>query len=361
MRRIAANLGLNKDTVTRHLRALRDYGFVLQEEDRDTGSGRYGSCRYVLDPSACVERFTHTPFAGETRRSAPCPKNPDTVPAAPPVTVSEEAGHGGAGHGCTGHGEAGHVCRDVDVEVEVQEEHQQQRPGAGRATATGPAEGLQERLIALGVTAPVAADLLTRHPAERVTDVVVAAGAQALRKPAGWVVAALREGWDVTQILTAHRAARARQEREADVADAARQAARVRLARAETAARWDRAVSAALDDDQLADALAQVTTPAPGMGRRSVPLARVQLLAWAVAVHHAAPAEDLAGALDAALRAGAAPVPGGLEEDLPHPPPASAPAAGLNDRIRACLDGRGVPVPAGASTCAPTPTRQEQP
>ncbi|MBA2317791.1 MAG: ArsR family transcriptional regulator [Euzebyales bacterium] len=74
VRRIAANLGLNKDTVNRHLRRLREYGFVLQEELRDAGSGRYDTCRYVLDPSACLERFTHTPDAERPR-----PKNPDTV------------------------------------------------------------------------------------------------------------------------------------------------------------------------------------------------------------------------------------------------------------------------------------------
>lgn len=63
VRRIADNLGLNKDTVTRHLRTLRDYGFVLQEEHRGDLTGRFNACRYVLDPSACVERFTHTPTA----------------------------------------------------------------------------------------------------------------------------------------------------------------------------------------------------------------------------------------------------------------------------------------------------------
>jgi DNA-binding transcriptional ArsR family regulator len=74
VRRIAHHLGLNKDTVTRHLRRLREYGFVLQEEERSAGSGRYEACRYVLDPSACVERFTVTPTAQRNRSSHPCPK-----------------------------------------------------------------------------------------------------------------------------------------------------------------------------------------------------------------------------------------------------------------------------------------------
>lgn len=34
VRRIARNVGLNKDTVARHLRRLRRFGFVLQEEAR---------------------------------------------------------------------------------------------------------------------------------------------------------------------------------------------------------------------------------------------------------------------------------------------------------------------------------------
>lgn len=60
-RRIAESLGLNKETVTRHLGRLRDFGFVLHEEVRHHGSGRYETARYVLDPSACLERFTTTP------------------------------------------------------------------------------------------------------------------------------------------------------------------------------------------------------------------------------------------------------------------------------------------------------------
>ena len=54
-------------------------------------------------------------------------------------------------------------------------------------------------------------------------------------------------------------------------------------------------MSAALDDDELCRALAQVTTPVGVVGRRSVPLARAQLLAWAVRAHQRAPDQDLAG------------------------------------------------------------------
>lgn len=60
-RRIAANLGINRETVVRHLGRLRKFGFVLHEEVRQRGSGRWETARYVLDPSACLERFTATP------------------------------------------------------------------------------------------------------------------------------------------------------------------------------------------------------------------------------------------------------------------------------------------------------------
>ena len=63
IRQIADNLGLNKSTVARHVARLRDHGFVLHEEARDRASGRWNSAWYVLDPSACVERFIHTPAA----------------------------------------------------------------------------------------------------------------------------------------------------------------------------------------------------------------------------------------------------------------------------------------------------------
>ncbi len=53
VRRIAANLGRNRDTVTKHLARLRAQGFVFSEEAREVASGRWEPCRYVLDPSAC--------------------------------------------------------------------------------------------------------------------------------------------------------------------------------------------------------------------------------------------------------------------------------------------------------------------
>lgn len=359
VRRIAANLALNKDTVSKHLRTLREYGFVLQEEERSDRSGRYGVCRYVLDPSACVERFTVTPPASssgsagqarpavQTGRSGPCPGFSDTVPAAP---VSEGTGHGG-----TGHGEPGHLCRDVVVPQD-----QQQHPARGG----GDDDGLTGRLRALGITGGVATDLRTRHPVERLVDVVDAAEAQSLRKPAGWVVAALRDNWHVTEILAAHRGAQARQRAAAvQVEQDSRRTVAEQQRRDHTEA-WAAALSAALDDRQLLEALTRVTTPTAGVGRRSVPIARAQLLAWALAVHLDRPDLQLPEALAAALPT-AGPVPGALDGDLPDPPPPVADLRGeLSARIAACLPAIPASLPAVAaagSGSAHDPTDKEQP
>ncbi|QBI20229.1 transcriptional regulator [Egibacter rhizosphaerae] len=157
VRRIGENLGLNKDTVSKHLRRLREYGFVFQEEYRDPARGRWEVCRYVLDPSACVERFTHTPSgSGE-----PCPKDSDTGEREP---VSE----------FTGHGDFGHLYRHVDVVTEQQQQPPEREPAA------------VDWLRDLGVSAAVAADLAGRHDQQRISDVVTAAKVQQLRTPAGW-------------------------------------------------------------------------------------------------------------------------------------------------------------------------------
>jgi DNA-binding transcriptional MocR family regulator len=91
VRETAANLGLNKTTVARHLARLRDRGFVLDEEARDHTSRRWDTSRYVLDPSACVEQFTDTPPA----EPPPSPSSPELDDRAD-ETVSAFAGHGDA-------------------------------------------------------------------------------------------------------------------------------------------------------------------------------------------------------------------------------------------------------------------------
>jgi hypothetical protein len=85
VRRIAANLGIGKNTVTQHLGTLREFGFVLREEVRDEASGRYELTRYVLDSSVCIERFTVTPpahNAGPGERPGSGPAGAPPSPAA---------------------------------------------------------------------------------------------------------------------------------------------------------------------------------------------------------------------------------------------------------------------------------------
>jgi len=297
IRAIAGHLALSKNTVTKHLARLREYGFVLHEERRDDGSGRWETCRYVLDPSACVERFTATP-------KPPCPKNWDTG-----ATVSQSTGHRDLGR--------------KEQEVVVASEEQQQAPVVAQLTS-------------LGVAGDIAAELAASHPAEDIERVVAAASRRNLRSPAGWVVRALREGWDVA-------AASASSDAGARERLLAQQAAdRVAAEQAEEAARacaagWATAISAALDDRQLCQAVERVTTAAAGIGRRSVPLARAQLVAWAVAVTRRARDVPLAEALAADLTAGATPPVSAGEARLPSPPPCPTTPTDLCERLRACL------------------------
>jgi hypothetical protein len=90
VRRIAENLAANKDTVGRHLARLREHGFVFQEEgSRQDPSGRWEPCRYVLDPSACVERFTTTPSSSRAAPAASAP--PCRAAGAPADDAASEA------------------------------------------------------------------------------------------------------------------------------------------------------------------------------------------------------------------------------------------------------------------------------
>jgi hypothetical protein len=154
VRQIADNLGLNKSTVARHVARLRDHGFVLHEEARDHTSGRWDTSRYVLDPSACVERFTHTPAAEQPPF---LPEREDPSDGAD-ATVSAFTGHGVAGHGET---DPLHRHRYA-----TQEEHASAAVGDAQAVAAA----LTRRLRAAGVAAAVAKDLISRFPAEQVAD-----------------------------------------------------------------------------------------------------------------------------------------------------------------------------------------------
>jgi hypothetical protein len=92
VRRIATNLTINKDTAAKHLARLRDYGFVIQEEGGHSPSGRWESCRYILDPSACLERFH--PHPHPKQRPAARPARRRRSRRGPRTAVSERSGHG---------------------------------------------------------------------------------------------------------------------------------------------------------------------------------------------------------------------------------------------------------------------------
>ena len=101
---------------------------------------------------------------------------------------------------------------------------------------------------------------------------------------------------------------------------------------------WASAVSAALDDTQLAEAVQRLTRPLPGLGRRSAPAACAALVRWAQAVAAAHPGHRLDTTLPAALAA--CPTPDDVPDDpIDVAPPAPCPTAGdLFGRVAALLD-----------------------
>jgi hypothetical protein len=218
-----------------------------------------------------------------------------------------------------------------------------------------------ERLIALGVAEPTAGSLLERYGRQRVVDALDAVdtlGDRAVRSRAGWVVSAIRQGWDLEGLLAERRqleARYARWERERNERD--RRAAQWRAREPATGA-WRAAISGALDDQQLAVAVERVTTPVAGLGRRSIPIMRAQLLAWAVAAHRGEPERPLAQVLADDLigrdRTGTAP---SLDGALPPAPVGvGEPVDDLTDRLTGLLARR----PDLASP-APQPCERAQP
>lgn len=162
VRRIAANLGISKNTVVEHLGRLRSFGFVFRESRRHGTTGRYSSSHYVLDPSACIERFTAT-----QPRRAPRPKPWD-------VAASQS----------TGDGEPGREQRSVVVEEDNNID-------------------LLSRLVAAGVTRPVAEKLLRNHPPDVVATQLDLLPLRRARNPAGVLVASIRENWAGPESKTA--------------------------------------------------------------------------------------------------------------------------------------------------------------
>lgn len=153
-----------------------------------------------------------------------------------------------------------------------------------------------------------------------------------------WVLERVRTDPDVGALLghraqQARRQAWARQRAARDRADAVYEEQQMR------SSDWGAVLSDALDDAQLTLAVERVTTPIVGIDRRSVPVVRAQLLAWAVAVHAQHPDQFVRLALGADLADGPRP-PADLEEGLPEPPPAEDLDDDLNARIAVLLRRR---------------------
>ena len=275
VRRIADNLGLSKNAVATHLGRLKVYGFVLHKEQRHTGSGRYAASWYILDPSACIERFTTTP-AVDQASSEPCPTIGDMEPDSPsptsldtgPDTVDNPA----VSH-VTGHRDVGQNRDSVAAAREQQ-----------HAARDHDDTDLVERLARAGVDGPAAERLLAEHDVELVEAALEALPWDRVRNPAGWLVKAIRDGW-------------ALEARDRGDTQPARQApdytppAVERDGRAHEA--WAACAVTVLDGPLMAEAVAKVTTPVAGIGRRSVPAAIGQLGSWAAAVHTATPGGSL--------------------------------------------------------------------
>ena len=221
------------------------------------------------------------------------------------------------------------------------------RQATGRPTGLPPpsaSRSAQERLVALGVAEPTAGSLLEQFGHDRVVDALDALdtlGDGEVRRRAGWVVSAIRQGWDLDGLLAERRQLEARYARwERERSERDRQAAGW-SARESLAGSWRAAISVALDDRQLARAVEQVTTPAAGLDRRSVPIVRAQLLAWAVGVHRQNPDRQLAEALaDDLDRAERVATPTCLDEPLASPPRDTEPSDDLTERLTRLLGRR---------------------
>lgn len=130
-------------------------------------------------------------------------------------------------------------------------------PVAGRPVGlNAPArESPRERLVGLGVAEPVARALSAEHGRARVVDALDTLGEGAVRRRAGWVVSAIRHGWDLEGLLAERRQVEARYARwERERAERDRTAARWQ-AQQSTVNGWRAIVSAASDDRQLAVAV----------------------------------------------------------------------------------------------------------
>lgn len=267
VRRIAANLGLSKTTVHKHLTTLRASGFVFHEELREADSGRYEQVRYVIDPSACIERFTVAPGT-KSRPSGDGTNSPSRPPPGPAEARVPDSGTRSVYQNAV-HGDLVQNRRQEAVEDPRQQPRASDAAGVDEA---GDGE-LVAGLVAAGVAGSIARQLVQEQPPERIRDALEAVGGKRLHNPAGWLVRAVSGTWDLSADIEEARNARARQAaRQLDEAAAARRPAQ-EAQRRERESAWEAAICAAFDDAQLAEAIKRLTTPVPGLGRRSVPAA----------------------------------------------------------------------------------------
>lgn len=153
------------------------------------------------------------------------------------------------------------------------------------------------RLVGMGMPVDEAMQLADQHDEQRIIDALDAVeelgDTRRVMNPVGWVRAAVRREWDLTGVLATRRE-NERRLAALDLDREERQEARVTFpAWRAISERWDRAISAALDDDQLERAVANVARPVPGIGRHSIPVTRAELIAWAVEAHGRSPHEPL--------------------------------------------------------------------
>ena len=88
VRQLAADLGMSKDTAARALQRLIAAGLVERTENRDTGTGQFGTVAYRVDlVAAGLEVASNTSKAPETSDDV-VPGPPRSVELTPPPTTS---------------------------------------------------------------------------------------------------------------------------------------------------------------------------------------------------------------------------------------------------------------------------------
>jgi DNA-binding transcriptional MocR family regulator len=86
VRVLAADLGLSKDTAARALERLIAAGLVERTENRDTGTGQFGTVAYRVDlVAARLEVASNTSTSPETSDDVAAPGAPRSVELTPPA------------------------------------------------------------------------------------------------------------------------------------------------------------------------------------------------------------------------------------------------------------------------------------